>query len=66
MSEESITINWEKFKKLVREHGYSFESLGKATGLGRRNIENIKNHDPGYSKMVKIADALDVSLDEFR
>ncbi|MCK1246263.1 helix-turn-helix transcriptional regulator [Streptococcus uberis] len=40
--------------------------LQKATGLHKRTIESIRYHDPGFSKMVKIADALDISLDEFR
>ncbi|MCK1242407.1 helix-turn-helix transcriptional regulator [Streptococcus uberis] len=53
-------------KKNLKDKNHSIESLGEATGLGRRNIENIKNHDPSFSKMVKIADALDISLDEFR
>lgn len=59
-------VDWQKFKNLLRKKGYTLASLGQVTGLGRRNIENIKYHDPSYSKMVKIADALDVSLDEFR
>lgn len=59
-------IDWEKFKKNLKDKNHSIESLGEVTGLGRRNIENIKNHDPSFSKMVKIADALDISLDEFR
>lgn len=66
MKIQDIVVDWERFKKIVRSKGYSFASLGKATGLGRRNIENMKDHDPGFSKMVKISDALEVSLDKFK
>lgn len=59
-------VDWKKFKKILKDKNHSIESLGEITGLGRRNIENIKNHDPGFAKMVKIADALGISLDEFR
>lgn len=59
-------IDWEKFKQILKRKNHSMESLGNATGLGRRNVENIKYHDPSFSKMVKIADVLGVSLDEFR
>lgn len=61
-----FVVDWKKFKQILKNKNHSIESLGEVTGLGRRNIENIKNHDPSFSKMVKIADALDISLDEFR
>lgn len=66
MSKQKFKIDWERFKTTVHSNGYTLESLGEATGLGRRNIENIKNHDPSFSKIIKIADTLCVSLDELR
>ena len=41
--------------------------LAKMTGLSHNTLQNYKNgHEPSFSNVVKIADALGVSLDEFR
>ncbi|VTS33255.1 phage protein [Streptococcus porcinus] len=56
----------EKIEKYLNENGMTKADLQRATGLHRRSIESIRYHDPSFSKMVKIADALDISLDEFR
>ena len=41
--------------------------LSKITGLSQNTLQNYKNgHEPSFSNVVKIADALGVSLDEFR
>ncbi|MCK1244929.1 helix-turn-helix transcriptional regulator [Streptococcus uberis] len=53
-------------EKYLDKKGMTKVDLQKATGLHKRTIESIRYHDPGFSKMVKIADALDISLDEFR
>lgn len=56
----------EKIENHLNEKGMTKVDLQKATGLHKRTIESIRYHDPSFSKMVKIADALDISLDEFR
>lgn len=53
-------------EKYLDKKGMTKVDLQKSTGLHKRSIESIRYHDPGFSKMVKIADALGVSLDEFR
>ena len=43
--------------------------LGKITGLSAQQIYQFKkrnSENPRWLSMVKIADALDISLDEFR
>lgn len=55
-----------KIEKILEEKGMSKVDLQKATGIKKRSIESIRYHDPSFSKMDKIADALNVSLDEFR
>lgn len=55
-----------KIEKHLNEKSMTKIDLQNATGLHKRAIESIRYHDPSFSKMVKIADALGVSLDEFR
>lgn len=52
--------------KLLIDRGMSKKELAKKTGISYNTIMNIGKKDISFSKMVKIADALDVSLDEFR
>ncbi|QBX16032.1 hypothetical protein Javan231_0011 [Streptococcus phage Javan231] len=40
--------------------------LAKKTGISYNTIMNIGKKDISFSKMEKIADVLDVSLDKFR
>lgn len=41
--------------------------LSKLTGIAQTTFQNYKNgSEPSFSNMIKIADALGVSLDEFR
>ena len=60
---------WSKIKtKLVEKNMTEYE-LGKVTGLGAHPIYPFKkrnSENPRWLTMVKIADALDISLDEFR
>lgn len=60
---------WSKIKtKLVEKNMTEYE-LGKVTGLGAQQIHQFKkrnSENPRWLTMVKIADALDISLDEFR
>ncbi|QBX16604.1 hypothetical protein Javan263_0013 [Streptococcus phage Javan263] len=40
--------------------------LAKKTGISYNTLMNIGKRDLSFSRMVKIADVLEVSLDEFR
>nr|DAH59020.1 MAG TPA: Helix-turn-helix XRE-family like protein [Caudoviricetes sp.] len=40
--------------------------LAEKTGISYNTLMNIGKRDLSFSRMVKIADVLDVSLDEFR
>ena len=54
-------------KNLMDKLGISAYRLAKMTGLSLNTMQNYKNgHEPIFSNVVKIADALGVSLDEFR
>ena len=53
-------------KKIATEKNMTIAELCRKTGIARASLENTKKHDIGFSKMEKIADALDISLDEFR
>lgn len=57
---------WEKLKEILVERGLTVVDLAKMAGVPKTSIYNVKHHDIGFKKMEKIADALDVSLDEFR
>ncbi len=52
--------------KLLIDRGMSKTELAKKTGISYNTIMNIGKKDISFSKMEKIADVLDVSLDEFR
>ena len=58
---------WKKIKSLLDTKGMSAYRLSKITGLSQNTLQNYKNgHEPSFRNMEKIADALGVSLDEFR
>lgn len=57
---------WEILKKHLKHRQMTIIDLSKRTGIHRNTIQNIKNERISFRNMVKIADALDVSLDEFR
>ena len=57
---------YERIKQLTNQRNMTIAYLCKKTGIARPSLENTKKHDIGFSKMEKIADALDISLDEFR
>ncbi|HEL2527541.1 TPA: helix-turn-helix transcriptional regulator [Streptococcus suis] len=57
---------WEKLQKILVERGLTVVDLAKMADVPKTSIYNAKHHDIGFKKMEKIADALDVSLDEFR
>ncbi|MTB64111.1 helix-turn-helix domain-containing protein [Streptococcus sp. zg-86] len=57
---------WEVLKKHLKAKKLTMVELSKMTGIHRNTIQNMRNERISFRNMVKIADALDVSLDEFR
>ncbi|HFI2437418.1 TPA: helix-turn-helix domain-containing protein [Streptococcus suis] len=57
---------WEVLKIHLKKRQMTIIDLSKLTGIHRNTIQNIRNERISFRNMVKIADALDVSLDEFR
>ena len=59
---------WELVQKQLDKQSMSVYRLSKLTGIPNPTIFSYKNNgvEPTFSNMVKIADALGVSLDEFR
>uniref|UniRef100_UPI003F68BC8F helix-turn-helix domain-containing protein n=1 Tax=Streptococcus pluranimalium TaxID=82348 RepID=UPI003F68BC8F len=59
---------WEKLERILNEKGLNMNQLEKMTGLHRSYFSQLKNGKEylSWPNMVKIADALDISLDEFR
>lgn len=52
--------------KLLIDRGMTVTELAEKTGISYNTLMNIGKRDLSFSRMVKIADALDVSLDKFR
>lgn len=52
--------------KLLIDRRMTKRELAKKTGISYNTIMNIGKKDISFNKMVKIADVLGVSLDEFR
>lgn len=52
--------------KLLIDRGMTVTELAEKTGISYNTIMNIGKKDISFSKMEKIADVLDVSLDKFR
>lgn len=52
--------------KLLIDRGMTVTELAEKTGISYNTLMNIGKRDISFGKMLKIADALDVSLDEFR
>ena len=60
---------WSKIKSKLIEKNMTEYELGKIKGLRDKQIYQFKkrnSENPRWITMVKIADALDISLDEFR
>ncbi|HFI0448321.1 TPA: helix-turn-helix domain-containing protein [Streptococcus suis] len=57
---------WEVLKIHLKKRQMTIIDLSKLTGIHRNTIQNIRNERISFRNMVKIADALGVSLDEFR
>lgn len=60
---------WSKIEKILKEKRISVYRLAKLTGISAQYFSLMKlqkTENPSFETMVKIADALNVSLDEFR
>lgn len=57
---------WKKLNYILIEKEMTKKELAKRAGISPNTIQNIRGHKISFSNMVKIADVLGVSLDEFR
>lgn len=59
---------WKKVEKILKEKGMSIYRLSKITGIPDNTLRNYrsKHSDPSFTNVCKIADALDISLDDLR
>ncbi len=57
---------WKKLNHILIEKGMTKKELAEKAGISQNTIQNMRNSKISFRNMVKIADALDVSLDEFR
>jgi len=60
---------WEKLNKIMQERNLNSSQLSKMAGVNRSFFSDLKSGKVKYLSwptMCKIADALKVSLDEFR
>ncbi|HEM3683743.1 TPA: helix-turn-helix transcriptional regulator [Streptococcus suis] len=60
---------WDKIEKMLLERRMTAYALAKRSGVNYQMLAELKSgkkKDVLFSNVVKIADALDVSLDEFR
>ena len=60
---------WKKLKKMLDEKQMTTYQLSKLTGISEQSFSKLRNglsKELSFGSMVKIADALDISLDEFR
>lgn len=54
-----------KLKEIRKEKGLSIQRLSNISGVSRRTIEDIEvRGDARVSTMIKLADALEITLDE--
>ena len=57
---------WKKLNHILIEKGMTKKELAEKAGISQNTIQNIRNSKISFRNMVKIADVLEVSLDEFR
>lgn len=60
---------WDKIEKQLKLKGWSMYKLAKKSGVHQSNFSNLKAgrmKEMSWTNMCKIADALGVSMDEFR
>lgn len=60
---------WDKIEQQLKSKDWSMYRLAKESGVHPSNFSNLKAgrlKEMSWTNMCKIADALEVSLDEFR
>ncbi|HEM4402293.1 TPA: helix-turn-helix transcriptional regulator [Streptococcus suis] len=60
---------WKKIEELANIHGMTIYALAKKAGINYSMLAELKSgkkKDMMFSNVIKIADALGASLDEFR
>ena len=60
---------WFVIERNLKDKGLTVYRLSKMTGISQQALSMLKSgkiKNPSFELMKKIADALDVSLDEFR
>jgi len=60
---------WNKIEEFMKEKGFSQYKLAKEAGVGTNTISYLKSgriSKPSFDLMCKIADALEISLDDLR
>lgn len=59
---------WVRIQHLLNKKKISIYRLSKLTGIPMNTLYYYKNHsvEPSFGNVIKIADALNVSLDAFR
>lgn len=59
---------WKIVEKILKEKGISVYKLSKMTDIPDNTLRNyrLKKSDPSFTNACKIADALNVKLDDLR
>lgn len=57
---------WNRLNSIATEKEMTIRQLSEISGVPYTTIRDTKFRDIGFSKAVKLADALGVSLDELR
>ena len=65
-TEQTVTVFYDNMSDLVKERDIKMKDLSMMMGIGPRTLSSMKsqNQNPGLMSMKKIADTLDVTLDE--
>ena len=60
---------WSKIEGKIKEKGISVYRLSKLAGVSHQALSSLKtgkSKSPSFELMVKIGDALDIDLNDFR
>lgn len=63
------SVMWKKIEKIMQEKNISVYRLSKMTGISRQYFSQMKlkqTDNPSFETVCKIADALEVDINEFR
>lgn len=58
---------WKKVQKIIIKRNITIAELSRLSKVNENTLRSYKKgHEPTFGNMVKIADALGVSLDDFK